>query len=96
VAVFEEIASSRVTCSFGGRTHTSSCTPRYAADISGVFTTTLRVAGAIVVAALGTLYVVSVSSAVLDGLKRTDAPPACGNRVLLSGRLGRGAGWRGR
>jgi sugar phosphate permease len=35
---------------------TQTATPRYAADISGVFTTSLQIAGALGVAALGTLY----------------------------------------
>jgi predicted MFS family arabinose efflux permease len=35
---------------------TASATPRYAADISGVFSTSLQIAGAIGVAAFGTLY----------------------------------------
>lgn len=35
---------------------TAAATPRYAADISGVFTTVMQIAGAISVAALGTLY----------------------------------------
>jgi MFS family permease len=35
---------------------TQAATPRYAADISGVFTTSLQIAGALGVAALGTLY----------------------------------------
>jgi MFS family permease len=35
---------------------TTAATPRYAADISGVFTTTLQIAGTIGVAAFGTLY----------------------------------------
>jgi MFS family permease len=35
---------------------TQAVTPRYAADISGVFTTSLQIAGALGVAALGTLY----------------------------------------
>lgn len=35
---------------------TASATPRYAADISGVFSTSAQIAGAIGVAAFGTLY----------------------------------------
>jgi hypothetical protein len=35
---------------------TSAATPRYAADISGVFTTSLQIAGAVGVAAFGSLY----------------------------------------
>jgi hypothetical protein len=35
---------------------TRAATPRYAADISGVFTTSLQVAGAVGVAAFGTAY----------------------------------------
>ncbi|HUA31184.1 MAG TPA: MFS transporter [Streptosporangiaceae bacterium] len=37
-------------------------TPRYAADISGVFTTSLQIAGALGVAALGTLYLSRITS----------------------------------
>ena len=40
---------------------TSSATPRYAADISGVFTTVVQIAGAIGVAAFGTLYMSQMS-----------------------------------
>jgi len=35
---------------------TAAATPRYAADISGVFTTSMQIAGAIGVASFGTLY----------------------------------------
>jgi hypothetical protein len=35
---------------------TAAATPRYASDISGVFTTSLQVAGAVGVAAFGTAY----------------------------------------
>jgi hypothetical protein len=35
---------------------TTAATPRYAPDISGVFTTTLQIAGAVGVAGFGTLY----------------------------------------
>jgi len=40
---------------------TTAATPRYAADISGVFTTSLQIAGAIGVAAFGTLYLSQVT-----------------------------------
>jgi hypothetical protein len=36
---------------------TTTATPRHAPDVSGVFTTTLQIAGSIGVAALGTVYV---------------------------------------
>lgn len=47
---------------------TTTATPRHAADISGVFTTSLQIAGAIGVAAFGTLY--------LSQVTRPGAPPA--------------------
>lgn len=40
---------------------TTAATPRYAADISGVFTTVLQIAGAIGVAAFGTIYLSQIS-----------------------------------
>src|SRR5205823_3060550 len=40
---------------------TTAATPRYAADISGVFTTTLQIAGAVGVAGFGTLYLSQVT-----------------------------------
>lgn len=40
---------------------TQAATPRYAADISGVFTTSLQIAGALGVAALGSLYLSRVT-----------------------------------
>jgi predicted MFS family arabinose efflux permease len=42
---------------------TTAATPRYAADISGVFTTTSQVAGTIGVAAFGTLYLSQITDA---------------------------------
>ena len=40
---------------------TTAATPRYAADISGVFTTVLQIAGAIGVATFGTLYLSQIT-----------------------------------
>src|SRR5260370_22548680 len=41
---------------------TTAATPRYAADISGVFTTSLQIAGSIGVAAFGSLYLAQATS----------------------------------
>jgi hypothetical protein len=40
---------------------TTAATPRYAADISGVFTTCLQIAGAIGIAAFGTTYLSQIT-----------------------------------
>jgi hypothetical protein len=46
---------------------TAAATPRYAADISGVFTTTMQIAGAIGLAGFGALYLSQAPSGGADG-----------------------------